>query len=256
MTVSGNPAGEWVRRFHPSGSAAVRLVCFPHAGGAASYFYPLSETLGPAVDTVALQYPGRQDRFAEGCVETLAELADRAFAALTGWDDRPLAFFGHSMGSIVAFEVTRRFQDRGNPPVKLFASGYPAPSRLRGGTVHLRDDAGLVRELTEAGGTDPAWLDDEHLLASILPAVRGDYQAVETHPRTHGVRLDCPVTMLVGDTDPHTTVEEAAAWGDHTSREFDLRVFPGGHFYLDQHGPELADTLATSLRTLTRTGSA
>ena len=254
MASATNFRGEWVRRFHKSSGSDPRLVCFPHAGGSASYYYPLSESLAPTVETLALQYPGRQDRRAEGCLEQIPDLADGIVEALrgwAGWDSRPYAFFGHSMGSILAFEVARRLQQvPGGGPVWLFASGYPAPSRLRGGTVHLRDDAGIVAELRMVGGTDPRWLDDQDLIDSILPAVRSDYQAIENHARAPGATVDCPITMLVGDSDPHTTVAEAVAWREHTRAAFDLRVFSGGHFYLADHGPEVADTISTTLSSI------
>ena len=245
VTKSG---GEWVRRFHPSETSAVRLVCFPHAGGSASYYYPMSESLTPGVETLALQYPGRQDRRREACVESLPELADRAFEALRAWDGKPYVFFGHSLGSVLAYEVALRYQrTAGAPPAWLIASGYPAPSRLRGGTVHQRDDAGLIDELRSAGGTDDRWLADEDLMASILPPTRSDYKAIETHVPAPGV-LDCPITILTGDDDPHTTVAEAGAWREHTSGAFELRVFPGGHFYLNDHGPEITETISRTVK--------
>ncbi|WP_399145194.1 thioesterase II family protein [Streptomyces sp. MK7] len=94
-------------------------VCFPHAGGSASYYYALSKSLAPGPDMLALQYPGRQDRVAEGCVTCLAELAGHAYAALRDAEDgRPCVLFGHSMGSVLAFEVARRCQERtATPPV-------------------------------------------------------------------------------------------------------------------------------------------
>jgi surfactin synthase thioesterase subunit len=253
MTAVTDSGGEWVRRFHPSGEDGVRLVCFPHAGGSASYFFPTSQALAPGIETLAMQYPGRQDRRSEPCVESIPELADRAFEALRPWEDRPLVFFGHSMGSILAFEVAWRFQQKtGAPPAWLFASGYPAPSRLRGGTVHLRDDAGIVEELRRSGGTDDVWLADEDLMATILPPTRADYKAIETHPRTFDAVLDCPLTMLTGDSDHQTTIAEAESWREHTSGAFDLRVFSGGHFYLDQHGPELLDLISATVKDILR----
>ncbi|MFC9324662.1 thioesterase II family protein [Kitasatospora sp. NPDC057015] len=251
MSTFTNSGGEWVRRFHPSDASDVRVVCFPHAGGSASYYYPMSEALSPGIETLALQYPGRQDRRSETPMNNLAEIADAAFEALRAWNDRPLVLFGHSFGSILAFEVARRLQDEaGTPPAWVFASGYPAPSRLRGGTIHLRDDAGIIEELRVLGGTAPVWLEDEDFMASVLPALRGDYTAIETYPtaQAEGVRLDSPLTMLVGDVDPHASLDEAEAWSAHTTGEFDLRVFPGGHFYLDQHGPELTDLVSTTVK--------
>jgi len=239
-------AAEWVRQFHPSAQSDIRLVCFPHAGGSASYYFPMSESLAPSIETLALQYPGRQDRRAEGCIDNIPRLADCVFDVLQQVSDsRPFAFFGHSMGSILAFEVALRFQQMTSGcPVWLFASGYPAPSRLRGGTVHLRDNAGIRAELRSVGGTDPRWLDDEELMASILPAIRSDYKAIETHSGASGSVLEAPITMLVGDADPHTTIAEASAWRQHTAGEFDLRVFSGGHFYLDEHRPDVLDAIS------------
>jgi surfactin synthase thioesterase subunit len=246
MSVSSSSSA-WVRRFRPSADSDFRLVGFPHAGGSASYYYPLSAALAPRVETLAVQYPGRQDRRSEKCLDNIPDLADEAFAALRGWTDRPFVFFGHSLGSILAFEVARRLEEAGEGPLWLFASGYPAPSRLRGGTVHQRDDAGLVDELLTAGGTDPRWLADEELLATILPAVRSDYRAIETHSRQYGA-LSCPITMFVGDADPQTTADEADAWRAHTSGSFDLRVFPGGHFYLDKHQAAIAEAILTTTK--------
>ncbi|GAA1501329.1 alpha/beta fold hydrolase [Kitasatospora kazusensis] len=245
---STKSAGEWVRRFHPSPEAELRLVLFPHAGGSASYYFPFSQALAPDIEVLSLQYPGRQDRRGEECITSISELADRVYAELQPWTDGPFAFFGHSMGSILACEVAQRFQRRrGQEPLRLFASGYPAPSRLPSGTVHLRDEAGLVRELREVGGTDPQWLEDKDLLAAILPAVRGDYQAIETHSWEPVPPLDCPITMLVGNHDPHTSMEQAAAWQNHTTGEFTMQVFEGGHFYLENHRAEVVDTVSTAL---------
>nr|AFV71297.1 PyrG1 [Streptomyces rugosporus] len=247
MTAPGTP-GLWVRRFHASPDARVRLLVLPHAGGSASYYFTLSRDLAPEVEVLVAQYPGRQDRLAEGCAGGIEELADGILAELRADPDgRPLALFGHSMGTVVAFEVARRLE---RAPVWLFASGYPAPSRLRGGDVHLRDDAGIVAEIASVGGTDPAWLADESLLSLILPSLRADYGAAERHPRGFAV-LDCPITALVGDRDPYTTEAEAAAWGEHTAAGFDLRVFAGGHFCLEQHAATFTEIMAGALRSVT-----
>jgi pyochelin biosynthesis protein PchC len=226
----------WINRFHPAPAGAPRLVCFPHAGGSSSFFHPVSRALHPDVDVLALQYPGRQDRRLEEPVRDIHTLAGLVAEVLRPWSCEPLAFFGHSMGAILAYEVALRLQERGSGPAVLFASGRRAPSTRRVENVHKRDDDGVVRELKKLAGTEAALLADEELLRMILPAIRADYTAIETYaPRPGRPPLTCPVTVLVGDSDPQVTAAEAQAWRDHTTGAFDVRTFTGGHFYLTAH---------------------
>ena len=237
----------WIRRF-TAGPGETRLVCFPHAGGSASYFFWLTGLLEPRIETLAVQYPGRQDRRREPYAGSIGEMAANVAAALEDWDDLPYAFFGHSMGAVVAYETTRLLQRSGRPgPVRLFASGRRAPSAYRPGDVHTRDDEGLIAELRLLGGTDETFLRDPEIRAAALGPTRSDYQAVETYRHEPGEEPACPVTVLAGDEDPHTTLTEAQAWRRHTAGQFELRVFAGGHFFLDQHRVEVADTIRTQL---------
>ncbi|MFD4415921.1 thioesterase II family protein [Streptomyces sp. NPDC058251] len=231
-----------------SESSELRLVCFPHAGGSASYFGPLARALAPGVETWAMQYPGRQDRYREPLLDSVTDLADAAFMALRRELRAPYAFFGHSLGAVVAFEVARRFEQlTPQGPVRLFASARRAPSVAGQADVHLRDDDGLVQEMTRLGGTDTAVLADPELRALVLPVVRADYRAVENYSPSAGARLTCPVSVLVGDADPVTPVSDAAAWDLHTTKGADVQVFAGGHFYLDWHTAAVASAITRSL---------
>ncbi|MFE0176316.1 thioesterase II family protein [Streptomyces sp. NPDC059002] len=242
------PAGDdalWIRRYRPRPDGAVRLVCLPHAGGSASFFHPMATGMPDSVDVLAVQYPGRQDRRTEPCVPTVGDLADHVTRALLPWADRPLLFFGHSLGATLGFEVARRLEnDHGVVPLGLFASARRAPSRTRSETVHLRDDEGIIQEMRELSGTNSAILDDEELIRMALPAIRADYRAVETYVYEPGPKLHCPVVSLVGDTDPKVTLDEARAWAEHTEGPFEFRVFKGGHFYLSSHQAEIMRLIA------------
>ncbi|MGC4807526.1 thioesterase II family protein [Micromonospora sp. DT233] len=239
---------QWVRRFHPASAGARRLVCLPHAGGSASFYFPVSRALSPAVEVLAIQYPGRQDRGHEPCVESVPELARRVFAALRPWLDEPLAIFGHSLGASVGFELARLMEaEHGTPAAHLFASGRRAPSVARHETVHLLDDEGLLADVRRLSGALSAVLDDAELLRAVLPAIRSDYRAAETYEYVPGPRLTCPVTVFTGDADPRTTVDEAKAWERHTTGPFDLQVLPGGHFFLTEHQPAVLRTVSTTL---------
>lgn len=242
MTVTTNDQGQWLRRFRPA-CAAPRLVCLPHAGGAATAFTALARALGDAADVCGVQYPGRQDRRREPALTDLHDLADRVAAELRGSGPGPVALFGHSMGASLGYEVGRRLEAEGGSLLGLFASGRRAPSTTREDAVHTRDDAGVVAALQELSGTSSELLTDPELLEMILPAVRADYTAVETYRPAPGPELRCPVVAVVGTADPVTTLDEARAWERHTGGGFELEVLPGGHFYLSQT-PENTTALA------------
>ncbi|MFJ9819362.1 thioesterase II family protein [Streptomyces sp. NPDC101151] len=234
----------WIRRYHPAPTAAVRLVCLPHAGGSASYFFSVSKELSPDFDVLAVQYPGRQDRRGERCIDSIAELADEVTAELLPETDLPLVLFGHSMGATLAFEVARRLERRGIVPVALFASGRRAPSHNRDEGVHRGSDEEIIAELKKLSGTQAALLGDEEILRMVLPAIRSDYKAAETYRYVDGPPLSTPIQAHFGVDDPRVSREEAAAWADHTTGPFQLHSYPGGHFYLNDEAPRLIEAIA------------
>ncbi|MEV7597123.1 alpha/beta fold hydrolase [Kitasatospora sp. NPDC089797] len=239
----------WLRRFHPADGRAVRLVCFPHAGGSASYYHPVSAALAADTEVIALQYPGRQDRRTEPCVDSIAVLADRITDELLTLDDRPTLYFGHSMGAVLAFETAWRLEHKGSgqAPRGIVASGRRAPSTSRAETVHQRDDEGVLAELRLLDGSDARALADEEILRMAMPAIRADYRAVERYTCEPGRVLRCPITALTGDADPRTTLAEAEAWQDHTTGGFRLEVLPGGHFFLAEQQAAVLREITTEL---------
>ncbi|AUS81149.1 thioesterase [Actinoalloteichus sp. AHMU CJ021] len=240
----------WIRRYHPAPGSPPRLVCLPHAGGSASYYFPVSQALAPDVEVLAVQYPGRQDRRAEPFLRTIEQLADAVTAELIkvvgDEPERPLALFGHSMGAAIGFEVAVRLERAGLVAAGLFVSGRRAPSVHRDERVHLRDDAGLLEDVAALGGTNMRAMDAE-LRSMALPAIRNDYTAIETYRYQPGPRVNCAIHAMVGDSDPKAAVEDVRAWADHTHDEFVLDVFPGGHFYLDQHAPTILGKITDRL---------
>ncbi|HEX5406866.1 MAG TPA: alpha/beta fold hydrolase [Pseudonocardiaceae bacterium] len=237
----------WIRSFHPTRHSPVQLVCLPHAGGSASYYHPMSADLAKrGVDTLIVQYPGRQDRRTEPALTTIAELADGVTDALTGRSDLPIVLFGHSMGAVVAFETARRLERAGTPVATVLVSGRRGPTATRTERwVHQMPDGEVVGEIKLLDGTAGELLDDPEMLELVMPAIRADHQAIETYVAETGALVHCPLTALVGDADPKTTPEEARAWSVHTTDRFDLRVFPGGHFYVaDQRAAVVATIMA------------
>ncbi|MFD5654861.1 thioesterase II family protein [Streptomyces sp. NPDC127039] len=240
----------WLRRLRPGHDTAVTLVCFAHAGGAAGYWQPLAEALPPRVEVLAVQYPGRQDRHREPAVEDLHRLAETIAGVLadsprvTG---TPWAFLGHSMGASVAYETAALLSRAEDGPGALFVSGRRAPSRPRRGTESFHDDHALLDKVRRLGGTGTRLLDDADVRELILPALRADYRAVAAYTGTPGAPLSCPVVALAGDGDTEASVDDVAAWAEHTTRDFELRVFEGGHFFLADQWAAVARLVASRL---------
>ncbi|OKK14278.1 oleoyl-ACP hydrolase [Streptomyces sp. CB00455] len=225
----------WLRTLRPAPPGALRLVCLPHAGGAAHSYLQLAEALGPGVEVLGVQYPGRYDRMADPLIGDLKMMAGHIAAALGPLRDAPLALFGHSLGGLLGYEVAARLEAVGSGPAHLFVSAMLAPSRHHHDGVHLRDDEQILAEIARLGGTQTVSVAEEMFLRLLLPAVRSDYRAFETYTDP-GHRLSCPVTAFLGDADPLVTVDEARAWAGHTTGPFALRLLPGGHFYLTDPG--------------------
>ncbi|MCQ8828355.1 thioesterase II family protein [Streptomyces malaysiensis] len=254
MAPPVTPASPWFRRFHPRPDAEVALVCLPHAGGSASSYFSLSWRLSASADVLAVQYPGRQDRLHEPCLDSVRDLARGVAADLERLvAGRPFALFGHSMGAAVAFELALlRRREGARAPHTLFLSGRGAPACGTDRGIRFLDDDGLIAEVRRLAGTDALVLDDPDLVELALPSLRADYTAAETYDAGPGAVVHCDIVALTGDGDDHVGIADAEDWRDHTTGAFDLRVFSGGHFFLGEHEPRIADIVGTALRAAER----
>ncbi|MEU9375637.1 alpha/beta fold hydrolase [Streptomyces sp. NPDC048255] len=244
MPLAVDSAGaRWFRRAARPTAPRLRLVCLPHAGGAASFFHSWADAFGSDVEVLSARYPGRQDRIAEPCLESMADLADAAVEALRPFLDRPLALFGHSMGASLAYEVALRLEDRyGVRPQGLYVSSRAAPHRVTPSDVHLRGDEAIIEEVRGLGGSDAAVLDDPDLRELVMPAIRSDFRIVGTYRASSPIPVQCPIFAYVGDRDPNVGAADMESWSEVASGGFALRVLPGDHFYLvPQQGELLRD---------------
>ncbi|WP_229353355.1 thioesterase domain-containing protein [Streptomyces sp. UNOB3_S3] len=251
MTAPTATGDLWLRRYRQVADPAVRLVCFPHAGGSASAYLPFARTLPDFVEVLAVQYPGRQDRRQEPFLESVDTLVDHVLPDLEPWLDRPLALFGHSLGSLLAYETARRLMARGpGAPAHLLVSGRVGPTVPRGITTHLLGDDQLIAKVAELRGTDPRVLADEELLRLALPVIRNDYRVAASYTWRPGPRLACPLTVLTAVDDPHVPADGARAWHQQTTGPTAYHSWPGGHFYLNEHTTAVCRVIEDALRPL------
>ncbi|MGW1901808.1 thioesterase II family protein [Streptomyces hirsutus] len=257
MPVTGTSAGgidekKWFRVHRRVAEPRLRLLCFPHAGGTAQLFHGWPALLPADVEVLAVRYPGRQDRLAEPCIESMAAMADAVATALRPWLDRPLALFGHSMGACVAYEVALRLETRGTGPAHLMVSAHEAPQRAERAALHEADDATLINHVRRLGDMHSEAYDIPELRDLLLPALRSDYRLIESYHPTHPTPVKAPLAAYVGQDDTSCALDGVRAWSDLTTPgSFDLRAFPGDHFYLV---PRQADVVADVAARLARAG--
>lgn len=244
----------WLQCFAPRPAAKARLFCFSHAGGGAASYRLWSTALPANLEVCAIQLPGRANRLREPALGSLAALVDALVPALRPCLNLPFAFFGHSMGAVLAGEVARALQAEGGPvPAHLFVSGrrpahWPNPDPL----LHPLSDADFVAEIQRRyGGIPPEVAAHEELLELLLPSLRADIRALETHqPPSGRAPLDCPISVFGGSDDPLTPREHLEGWRSETHGLFRVRVFPGDHFYLQPQGDALLADLTVTLAPL------
>lgn len=250
-TTTSTPAARaWVAVTAPRPSAAVRLFCFPNAGGGAQGYRLWGHAMPASVEVCAVRLPGREARLNEPAFKSTGPLAVALAEALSPHFDRPFAFFGHSMGAKVAFELARHLAaTRGVEPVHLFVSGCKAPRvPRRGRPIHALPDAEFIEEVGKLNGTPPEVLEHPELMKLMLPLLRADFELVETYEYVPGRLLDCPVSAYGGLEDSEVPGEQLGEWRAETTGAFNQRMFPGGHFYLHAERERLVQMISLDLR--------
>lgn len=229
--------------------ASLRLFCFPHAGGTASAFRLWPKGLPRWLEVWAIQLPGRGSRWREPAIATMSALVDALVPLLASHLRQPFAFFGHSMGAALAFEVARRLATReGTEPSHVFVSSR-RPAHIPSLETKLRDlpDEEFIREINgRYGGVPNELLESRDLLSLLLPALRADIVALETVRASRPEPAPFPISAYGGAHDHNVPKSHLEAWRDQTESLFRTRMFPGGHFYIEpQQDALLADIAAT-----------
>ena len=241
-----------IKRFHPRPGARLRLFCFPWAGVGASAFYRWSRELPGEIEVAGVQYPGREDRMQQPAQRRLSALVELLLHDLTPHDERPFAFWGHSMGALVAFELTRRLARLGaGVPAHLFVSGRQAPQlpETRAPIPNL-PDAEFVEELQRRyGGVPDAIARDPEILSLFLPTIRADLELVHTYAYQPGPPLPCGISTFGGSEDQIARAD-LEAWQTQTAGEFRLHFLPGDHFFVTTQTAAVLQRLLGDLRTV------
>lgn len=238
----------WLVR-KPGISPDLRLFCFSYAGGNASSYDAWQAELDERIEVCAIQLPGRGSRYREAPCTSMSAILNPVADILLAESEVPYAFFGHSLGALLAFEMTRLCKRRYMPlPVHLFVSGCAAPQcRNPSQDLHKLPDDELIVSLNEYNGTPPEILAHSELMKLVLPTVRADFSLAETYQYKPGDQLNVPITVFSGRMDTHVTAEQAQGWQKETKAPINIRWCAGDHFFIKSERNLVLDCLNSEL---------
>lgn len=247
-TIPTNHA--WFSYWRRKPQARIRLFCFPYAGGAASVFRTWSELMPREIEVCPVQLPGRENRLGEPAFSSLPPLIEKLADRMSPYLEMPYALFGHSMGSLVCFELARylRRTAPASEPVALFVSGHRAPQLPASSPpiCNLPEPA-FIERLRHLQGTPEEVLQNEELLHLLMPLLRADFTLCENYTYYHEPPLNCPLSAFGGLQDTEVGIKTISAWREQTRSNFKQHFFPGGHFFLHKEQVALVRTLVQDL---------
>jgi surfactin synthase thioesterase subunit len=240
-------AKAWFPYWKPQPQARLRLFCFPFAGGSASALHRWA-TLGPSVEVIAVQYPGRESRFHDPPFKRISELVDTLGPVMLPLMDRPFAFFGYSLGSAISIMLAYWLRRAGAPaPRGMMMAAGMSPRLLTPRGTHALSDEALIAELRNYGAAPPQVLAHRELMDLLLPMIRADFEMLDTLVHPDEPPLAVPMAVWGGKEDSRIPEESLAAWREYTTQDFSLEMLPGGHFFIFSAADPLREAVERTL---------
>lgn len=219
-------------------TADLRLFCLPYAGGSSRIFRSWLDKLPGNIEICPIELPGRGSKMRLPLLNRLEPIVEAIAMQIQPYLDKPFAFFGHSMGGLISFELTRFLVTKYEiSPVHLFISAHRAPqipqSRPQ---IHDLPKSDFIAELRHYNGTANEVLENQELMELFLPILRADFAALETYKYYQTLPLECPISVFGGLQDNKVSIEELEAWREQTNNNFLLKMLPGDHFFINEPG--------------------
>lgn len=228
-------AESWLPYYCAKPRARLRLFCFPYAGAGASIYRSWVDMMPADIELCPIQLLGRESRLLYEPARHVTQIVQDVTIALQPYFDKPYAFFGHSMGALISFELARHLRRLyGTEPAYLFMSARPAPHLERTEPFrHTLSEDAFIEELRRLNGTSEEVLNNPELLSLVLPILRADFSVCETYTYQDEDPFNCPITVYGGLQDRPISRAALSAWTRQTRRAFTLRYCPGDHFFIN-----------------------
>ncbi len=237
----------------PSPQASLRLFCFPYAGGSSLVFRTWAESLPKNIEICPVELPGRGIQMKSSPFTRMEALVNAIAPIFLPYLDKPFAFFGHSMGGLVSFELARHLRkEYAKKPIRLFVSASRAPQiPSPKPPIHALPEAEFFQELRRLNGTPASVLENTELMQILAPILRADFAVLETYVYTQKPSFEFPITAFGGLEDQEVTLQELGGWREQTQNSFQLQLFSGDHFFIHSAQSLLLENLAKYLKTIT-----
>ena len=238
-----------IRQTGDRAEPVVRLFCFPYSGASATVFGTWSRTLPAFIQVHAVELPGRGRRMREAPLCSLNALVDDVASRIAPLAEGLFAFFGHSMGALLSYELARRLQaQNGSFPMHLFVSGHLPPDSERSTEpIHGLPEPEFLDQIRALQGTPEELLDHDDFRDLLLPILRADFEVCETYDFMPNEPLQCGITAFGGLDDSYVKRADLEFWRSHTTGPFSIRMFPGNHFFLNTARPTVLQAIAQEL---------
>ncbi|MBA4600981.1 thioesterase II family protein [Thermoactinomyces mirandus] len=228
-----------------------RLFALPYAGGSSYIYRQWEQSLPEEVDWCPVELPGRGRRMMEPLCRDIDSLVNDIYGQIKDQLDLPFAFYGYSMGSLLAYELSRLMHGKGKEPVALFVAACSAPHLPRSGENPADlPDGEFVERLRQFNGTPEEILQNEEMLQFFIPILRADFSIVYDYSCQWGVPLHCPIIAFGGTMDPDVPEASLTAWKKHTDASFQYHLYPGNHFFLNDYRESMLAVISRELEKL------
>jgi medium-chain acyl-[acyl-carrier-protein] hydrolase len=224
----------WISYSNPNPQAKLKLFCFPYAGAGSSMYHSWAGHF-PEIEICLVHLPGRDKRIKETLYTRLLPLIEELTDALIPQLNKPFAFFGHSMGALIAFETARQLRrHQRSQPIHLFISARHAPQRIDpyANLYHLPEQEFIDGTEELFGALPEVVKQDQEVLDLFMSIMRADLTMVGTHSYIHEHPLSCPISVFGGTKDHSVTEQDLEAWREQTTSSFNLQMLPGDHFFI------------------------
>ena len=239
----------WIYQVRNNTKAKIRLFCFPYSGASATIYFSWLNEFPELIEICPIQFPGRGNRVSERLKTSIHDLVEDAVESFEGFLDKPYAFFGHSLGALFSFELTRKLREAGYLlPLHLFMSGHGAPHLPdTNPRIHDLPHEEFIQKLHELNGMTKDVLENKELMEMVEPVIRADFKMCESYIYHEQEPFHLPISAYGGIEDPFVSKQELESWQKHSDQRVVLRLFPGDHFYLNSSKFLLINSLAREM---------